>query len=331
MMGKTRRLIFAASLVAVFMLSLAGAAFAVTLTAYSVYPETNYQAQGLLVLAEKIEEYTKGEVVLNVELAGSLGFQGPDLLRAVRDGSVHIAEIVSTGVAGDETIFGIRSLPFMIDDWDSARDFDVMAKKYYDEAAKEWGQKILYIAPWPFAGLWTQKEINSIADMKGLKTRTFDRNGALIMTAVGATPLAMPFSECYTSLATGVIDSIITSGTTVRDGKLWEVLKYYYPIKMEITTSMININLKAFEKLTPSQQEAIMKASEEVEDYLWQKARQEEEGNLKICEEHGCKMMEVDLGIQEELKKLGEKVSREWIDKNPKAKPLYEEFWNKYN
>ena len=108
MMGKTRRLIFAASLVAVFMLSLAGAAFAVTLTAYSVYPETNYQAQGLLVLAEKIEEYTKGEVVLNVELAGSLGFQGPDLLRAVRDGSVHIAEIVSTGVAGDETIFGIR-------------------------------------------------------------------------------------------------------------------------------------------------------------------------------------------------------------------------------
>ena len=52
---------------------------------------------------------------------------------------------------------------------------------------------------------------------------------------------------------------------------------------------------------------------------------------MKICEEHGCKMMEVDLGIQEELKKLGEKVSREWIDKNPKAKPLYEEFWNKYN
>ena len=167
--------------------------------------------------------------------------------------------------------------------------------------------------------------------MKGLKTRTFDRNGALIMTAVGATPLAMPFSECYTSLATGVIDSIITSGTTIRDGKLWEVLKYYYPIKMSITTSMTNMNLKAFEKLTQSQQEAIMKASEEVEEYLWQLARQEEEANLKVCEEHGCTIMTVDQGMQDELKKLGEEVSREWIEKNPKAKPLFEKFWNKYN
>ena len=321
-MGKTRRLIFAASFVAILVLSSAGAVFGATLTAYTVWPETNYHAVGLLLFAEKVEQYTKGEVVFNVESAGSLGFQGPDLLRAVRDGSVHIAEMVTTG---------IRSLPFMIDDWDSARDFDGMAKKYYNEAAKEWGQKILYIAPWPFAGLWTQKEINSIGDMKGLKTRTFDRNGALIMTAVGATPLAMPFSECYTSLATGVIDSIITSGTTIRDGKLWEVLKFYYPIKMSITTSMTNMNLKAFEKLTKSQQEAIEKASAEVEEYLWQLARQEEEGNLKICEEHGCTIMKVDQGMQDELKKLGEKVSGEWIDKNPKAKPLYEEFWNKYN
>ena len=41
-----------------------------------------------------------------------------------------------------------------------------------------------------------------------------------------------------------------------------------------------------------------MKASEEVEDYLWQKARQEEEGNLKICGRKQYKMMDVDLGIR---------------------------------
>ena len=88
---------------------------------------------------------------------------------------------------------------------------------------------------------------------------------------------------------------------------------------------------QGFRKLTQSQQEAIMKASEEVEEYLWQLARQEEEANLKVCEEHGCTIMTVDQGMQDELKKLGEEVSREWIEKNPKAKPLFEKFWNKYN
>ena len=308
-----------------------GISEALVINAYTVWPEHNYHTKGLIMLSEKVKEYTNGEVEIQVDFGGSLGYKGPELLRAVKDGSLQISEMVTTGVAGDEPIFGIRSLPFLIDDWNAAKDFDKMAKNDYDQGAKKWGQKILYVAPWPFAGLWSKREINAIHDMRGLKTRTFDRNGALIMTAVGATPIAMPFSECYTSLATGLIDSIITSGTTVRDGKLWEVLEYYYPINMVITSSMTNININEYEKLTENQKNALLKASQEVEEYLWSEVAKEEKNNLELCVKHGIEIKEVDPSLKQELKKRGVEVGRKWVEKNPEAKALYESFYAKHN
>lgn len=299
---------------------------AVTLTCYSVFPENNYQVEGLKKLAHKIAEYTNGEVKFNLEIGGSLGYKGQELLRAVKDGSLHVSEIVTTQVAGDEPIFGIRSLPFLIDTIENTKKFDKIARRHYDMIAEKWNQKILYVAPWPFAGLWTQREIHSIKEMRGLKTRTFDRSGAIIMTKVGATPVAMPFGECYTSLATGLIDSMITSGTTVCDGKLWEVLKYYYPINIEITSSMTNINLDEYNKLTMEQQNALLKASSEVEEWLWKIAVETEKANLKLCEEHGVKILPVNPELQAEFQKIGKSVSESWIKKNPKATVLYKEY-----
>lgn len=326
-MKKTSRLLGVLMTVFVFVCS-GMPSEAVTLTAYSVYPESNYHAKGLLLLSEKVKKYTNGEVIINVELGGSLGYKGQELLRAVKDGSLHISEMVSTGVAGDEVVFGVRSLPFLIDNWNEAARFDKIANKYYVKAVEKWNQKILYVAPWPFAVLWTKKPIVTIKDMKGLKTRTFDRNGALMMTTVGGTPVAMPFSECYTSLATGLIDSIITSGTTIKDGKLWEVLKYYQPINMSITTSMTNINLDQYNKLNEAQKKALLKASKEVETYLWETAQKTEDANLKKCQQNGIITNKVSPELIKILKDKGRKISDEWVKKNPEAKELYHEFLN---
>ena len=63
---------------------------------------------------------------------------------------------------------------------------------YFDRSAQKWGQKVLYIAPWPGAGLWTKKKVTTLAELKGLKTRTYDKNGALVMDRY-----AIPREERY--------------------------------------------------------------------------------------------------------------------------------------
>jgi TRAP-type C4-dicarboxylate transport system substrate-binding protein len=89
------------------------------------------------------------------------------------------------------------------------------------------------------------------------------------MQAVGATPLALPFSEVYTSLQTGVIDSVMTSSPTAVDAKFREVLKYFEPMNITIATNMVTVNQKAFDKLPKSQQVVLVNAGREMEQGLW--------------------------------------------------------------
>jgi TRAP-type transport system periplasmic protein len=192
--------------------------------ANSVWPPKNLHSVGLTDFAEKVKKATNGDLEMVVHTGGALGFKGPDLLKAVRDGLVPVSDMLISGVAGDEKIFQIVTLPFFVRNFDELRLLIDISHPYFDKSAQKWGQKILYIAPWPGAGLWTKKKASTMEDLKGLKTRTYDKNGALVMEAVGATPFALPFSEVYTSLQTGLIDSVMTSTPTAVDGKFWRPL-----------------------------------------------------------------------------------------------------------
>ena len=128
-----------------------------TWNANSVWPPKNHHSVGLTEFAEKVKTATTGELELMVSSGGALGYKGPELLKVVRDGLVPISDMLISGVAGDEKIFQISTLPFLVRDFDELRLLTNIARPYYDKAAAKWNQKILYIAPWPGAGLWTKR------------------------------------------------------------------------------------------------------------------------------------------------------------------------------
>ncbi len=160
--------------------------------ANSVWPPKNEHSVGLTEFAAKVKTATNGQLELMVQTGGALGYKGPELLKVVRDGLVPVSDMLISGVAGDEKVFQIVTLPFLVRNFDELHLLLNVSRPYFDKAAQKWNQKILYIAPWPGAGLWTKKKVTSLADMKGLKVRTYDKNGALVMEAVGATPWPSP-------------------------------------------------------------------------------------------------------------------------------------------
>jgi TRAP-type C4-dicarboxylate transport system substrate-binding protein len=251
--------------------------------ANSVWPPNNHHSIGLVEFAEKIKERTNGELDIVVETGGALGYKGPELLKAVRDGLLPLSDMLISGVAGDEMVFQIVTLPFLVLNFDEAKLLRDICRPYFDKAAAKWGQKILYITPWPAAGLWTKKEIKSVEDLKGLKTRTYDKNGALVVKATGGTPYALPFSEVYSSLATGLIDSVITSTPTGVDGKFWEVLKYFHRLNITYATDMVNVNLKAFHKLDKETQQILIDTGKEMEEIMWERVKQIDKEKEAIC------------------------------------------------
>ena len=298
--------------------------------ANSVWPPKNLHSVGLTDFAEKVKKATNGELEMVVHTGGALGFKGPDLLKAVRDGLVPVSDMLISGVAGDEKIFQIVTLPFLVRDFDELRLLIEIAYPYFDKSAQKWGQKILYIAPWPGAGLWTKNKITTLEEMKGLKTRTYDKNGALVMEAVGATPFALPFSEVYTSLQTGLIDSVMTSSPTAVDGKFWEVLKYYEPLFITAATDMVTVNLNAFQKLPKAQQDILVKIGKEMEETMWANVKKWDKEQEAISNKNGIETVKPSTKVIGELEKITEKIRAEWLKSAPAdGKKIYDEFLKK--
>jgi TRAP-type C4-dicarboxylate transport system substrate-binding protein len=312
-----------------FSIGVSGASAKTSILALTVWNEDNFETRGLMFFADKVKDLTNGEVEIKVEFGGSLGYKGPELLKAVGNGELDIAEMVASNVAGDAPVFALRTLPLLIADWDEVALFDKLATPYYEKVCENMNQKLLVVSAWPFGGLWTTKEVKSVADMKGLKIRSYDRNGALFAAAVGAQGLNVPFSELYTSLSTGLIDSTVTSGVTVSEAKVYEVCKYHSPIAFATATSITTINKAAWGKLSPDQQEAMTKAAAETQAFLWDEVRKVSDTTEKFCYDNGVTRVPVSDAFHEELVKACESIAAEWLESNKGdayAVALYNEF-----
>ena len=100
-----RQFIAATSAGAIVAMSSRTAQAAVQLNLADVLPDGNFMVANAKKYAESVAKATAGEVVINVRAGGSLGFKGPEQMRAVRDGLVPLADILTTQQVGDEGAF----------------------------------------------------------------------------------------------------------------------------------------------------------------------------------------------------------------------------------
>lgn len=290
----------------------------VTWIANSGYPEGNHLGQAVIQYGDKVSEVTDGQIEIELRADGALGYEGSELLKVVRDNTVTMSDMVLSSVSGDEPLFGLSTLPFLYRDFDEAKTLNEIARPYYDTVAEEkWNQKILYVIPWPISGFWTKNEITSLDDMKGLKMRTYDAMGAQVVEAVGGTPYPLPFSEVYSGLSTGVIDSVLTSTTSAVDGKFWEVLDYYLPISVMMGTNALTVNLDEFKKLDQETQDAILKAGKEIEDDVWSRVAEIDAKAEETTTENGITTVEPSEELVSELETITEEIRQNWLKTAP--------------
>ncbi|WP_028583143.1 TRAP transporter substrate-binding protein [Desulfogranum mediterraneum] len=285
----------------------------------AVYGASSFHTQGASDFAKRVEGYSRGTVLITVHPGGSLGFKGPELLKVVKDGQVAMSDILMGVVAGSSHVFGISSLPRLVKSYDEAHALYLDAKPLYEKAAQKWNQKLLYAAPWPPSGLVTKKMINSSADIQGSKTRTYDKNGAEFLKAMGGMPLSMPWGEVYASLRTGMIDSVLTSTESAKNGKFWEVLNNFKPINYAYPLNMVCINLDYWHALSPEQQEAMLKAAADTEAAQWANSQTRSEEAQKIIEQNGIKVSQEDAAFAAELDAAARKIQLKFLKKAKKA------------
>lgn len=299
----------------------------VKLDCNAIYGPTSIHTQGAMKFAEFAKKFSNGSILITVHPGGSLGFKGQELLKVVKDGQVPMSDILMGVVSGSEHVFGVSSLPKLVNSYKEARQLYEDFKPLYQKAAKKWNQKFLYAAPWPPSGLVTKKSIKSPADLKGLKTRTYDKNGAEFLRAMGGSPVALPWGEVYSSLRTGMIDSVLTSTESTKNGKFWEVLKYFTNIYYAFPLNMLTINLDYWNALSKDQQMAMLKAAKATEEYQWNISQKKMEDAAKIITQHGMIVENSTPALNKAMKKAAAKIGAKFLKRaKGKEKALLEKY-----
>lgn len=295
-------------------LLLAAPAFAapVKLDLNATYGATSFHTQGAMAFAELAKKYSDGSVEITVHPGGSLGFKGAELLKVVKDGQVPMSDILMGVVAGSEKVFGISSLPRLVGTFKEARELYDASLPLYEKAAAKWNQKFLYAAPWPPSGLVTKGTVNSVADLKNLKTRTYDKNGANFLRSLGGSPVSLPWGEVYSSLRTGMIDSVLTSAESTKNGKFWEVLDSFKTINYAFPLNMVTINLDYWNALSAEQQKAVLKAAAETGANQWANSEARTQEALKVIQEHKIAVSAADASLNKALDGAAAKIIAEF-------------------
>ena len=292
----------------------------------AAYPATNFHTENLSAFAADVDKATGGKLKITVHANASL-FKAPEIKRAVQGGQVQAGEILLVNYQNEWQLFGADGLPFLADSYDSAMKLYAAQKPLLDKKLGEQGMVMLYAVAWPPQGIYSKKPIASAADLKGAKWRAYSPATARIAELVGAQPVTVQAAELSQAMATGVIDSYMSSGSTGYDSKTYEHLKYWYDTQAWLPKNALIVNKAAFDALDAPTKAAVQKAATDAEARGWAASKRVNTETLEKLKANGMSILAPSAQLKADMKKVGDTMLAEWLDKaGPDGKAVVDAF-----
>lgn len=277
------------------------------------YPADNYHTANAQIFVDAVAECTAGTLNITIHPSGSL-FKGDEIKRAVQIGEAQIGERLLSAHANENPVFGYDSVPFLATSFEASDTLRDAARPTLDKVLNAQGLKVLYSVPWPPQGLYFGQEVNSTADMAGIKFRAYNAATAKVAELAGMIPTQIEASELKQALSTGVVSAFISSGSTGADEKVWEDLTHFYDTKAWLPRNTIFVNAEAFDELAPDQQDCLVSEAAKAEEVGSAEAARLADGFLEQLADGGMTVTEPGEQLAEDLAGIGETMTGEWLE-----------------
>ena len=292
----------------------------------SAYPASNFHTENLAKFAADVDKTTGGKLTITLHPNASL-FKAPEIKRAVQGNQAQAGEFLMVNFENEWPLFGVDGIPFLADSYASAKKLYDAQKPSLEKKLDQQGMMLLYTVPWPPQGIYSKKPLSGVADMKGLKWRAYSPSTARIAELVGAQPVTIQAAELTQALATGVVDSYMSSGSTGYDSKTYEHVKYWYDTQAWLPKNAIVANKAAFNSLDKASQDALLKAAAEAEKRGWALSEEKNGWYLDQLKSKGMSIEKPSAQFKSELQKVGETLLQDWLKKaSDEGKSVVEAF-----
>jgi TRAP-type C4-dicarboxylate transport system substrate-binding protein len=280
----------------------------------AAYPAGNFHTENLTQFASDVDKATSGKLKITVHANASL-FKANEIKRAVQGGQAPIGEVLLVNFENENPMYGADGIPFLATSYAESKKLSDAQKPFLDKLLATQGMKLLYAVAWPPQGIYVKKEIASVADMRGLKWRAYSPATGKIAELIGAQPVTIQAAELSQALATGVVDSYMSSGSTGYDSKTYESIKYFYDTQAWLPKNAVIVNKKAFDALDAATQAALLKAAADAEARGWKVSEEKNDWYKKALADKGMKIMTPSPKLMADLKQVGAIMLADWQKK----------------
>ncbi|HEY8049339.1 MAG TPA: TRAP transporter substrate-binding protein [Ramlibacter sp.] len=280
----------------------------------AAYPASNFHTENLEQFAKDVDKMSGGKLKITVHANASL-FKAPEIKRAVQQGQAQLGEILLVNFENENALYGLDGVPFLATGYGDALKLYHAQKPALEKLLASQGMRLLYTVPWPPQGIYTNRTLNSAADMKGLKWRAYSPATAKIAELVGAQPVTVQASEVSQALATGVVDSYMSSGSTGYDSKTYEHIKNWYDTKAWLPKNAVIMNAAAFNALDKPTQDAVLKAAADAETRGWKLSEEKNQWYVDQLKAHGMQILQPPAQLMTDMRKIGGTLLNDWLAK----------------
>lgn len=275
-------------------------------------------AESQVEMVERIRERSNGRLIIDLAVAGSLGYNGFDHHKVTSDGLVEMGEIMGAALI-EVPEFGLFShMMFFKSIQDVYKAADFVMPELEKALEEKWNVKLLGLSGRPPNLLHsTNKPFPTYESLRGATIRAWYPAMTEWVEEVGAIPVVTASSEIYTALSTGVIEANFSSPITQVDRKHYEVCEYTSTWPVTPVLHVVVVNRDAFNKLPNDLQKILVEEVHAERMRIRERTMDSETVYLKELSNLGVTIVEVP---EEELAKgreAGKRVRERWLAEQP--------------
>jgi TRAP-type C4-dicarboxylate transport system substrate-binding protein len=278
------------------------------------YPASTMPGEGLATFARLVTEASGGRLVVQPSFDAASGLRSGAMIGAVEAGTVEAADAFTGPLATVDPLFGLSSLPFLATSIEEARRLAAIARPAYARVLAAHGQRLLYVTPWAPSGIWSRHALARLADLDGLKIRTYDATSTAVLNGAGARAVNLSQADAIPQVKAGAVDAMLSSGDGGVGRRLWEQLPHFTAVQYAMPISIAVVSTRAYDALPEALRRAVDAAAAETEARQWAAIRTRLDENFSRMRQNGVAIAEPPAPeITDALARAGEAAVAAWV------------------
>lgn len=238
--------------------------------------------------AGKVEKESQGRLKFKFYPGGVSGDE-PDMIRKIRFGQIHGAAMTGHGIGSIYSPARVLEIPFLFRNYE---EVDYVRGQMMPEIRAGFRKNDYELLGWMeigFIRFFSRTPINSMDELKKRRIWLWqgDPLGAAFFTASNIAPVPLPITEVFTSLSTGLIDTVIAPPLGAIALQWFTKTPYMTEVPMADGIGGLVVSGKFFNRLPKDLQELLLRTGNETSVKLLAETRKDNEKSLGVLKQNG--------------------------------------------